>query len=131
MLCISFVLSSFTPNNDIPKISKNNGSCKVKLLRIHCTAREDFTGCDDIYFIINGEKTQEWKGCRGATIELNKTFYFDGSTSISLYDYDVDGDDCLGTKKIYCAEAQEDGEQTKNFNEDGADYTLYYKVFYN
>jgi len=126
---LSILLSSFSVSKN-KNISEGKSSCKLQLKSFYCDTQEDFTGGDDVYFKINGKKYGTYRGYEGKTKNISsEMILFDGSTKISMYEYDLDGDDFLGSVTIYSEEAQK-GEQSCSFTGDGANYTLYYQVYY-
>jgi hypothetical protein len=105
----------------------------VRLISLHCRATEDWTGPDEAYLHINGEKV--W-GPQSMNDEDTQEFNplvakpFTKTAEIKLYDQDTgvgDSDDHLGTITARASEAGK-GEQRHRFKKDGANYTLTYEV---
>ncbi len=100
---------------------------KIVLKSLTCHEQEDFTGDDDIQIFVNSGSV--WRGAMdtGQTRNLgNLEVEFSGSTSINLLEMDVEGDDNLGS--VTASEANAGSDRTARFTQDGANYSLVYRV---
>lgn len=109
----------------------------LKLLAILCHATEDWTGADEVYLKIGGERVwgpvsmNDDDKTKTRVIEDDVDWYeFAGEVSVELFDQDAGGfldpNDHLGTQIV--RETDRDGWLA--FTEDDANYSVKYKVRY-
>lgn len=97
------------------------------LKSLTCHEQEDFTGDDDIRIFVNSRSV--WRGAMdtGQTRNLgNLEVEFSGSAPITLMEVDVEGDDNLGS--VTASEGNAGSDRTARFTQDGANYSLIYRV---
>ncbi len=106
---------------------------QLKLFSLVCHGTEDWTGADEAYLLLNGQRIWGPESMNDNDVEnLGNlpTYPFQNSVRIELYDQDTggwDNDDHLGTTYARAIEAGI-GEQERQFTGDGAHYTLTYSV---
>jgi hypothetical protein len=105
---------------------------QIELLSLTCHDTEDTFGHDEAYLTVNGVKV--WGDVdmiEGSRAELRTTVGFDQKAFVRLYDADTglpgDRDDHLGTVIVKGNQVNH-GTQEATFEEDGAKYTLTYRV---
>jgi subtilisin family serine protease len=106
---------------------------RLRLLSLECFSTEDWTGPDEAYLTVNGERI--WGPSTVSPGELRTLssvppIRFRRRARIDLYDQDAgwpDEDDHLGAHYVWASQA-EHGEQQQIFNGDGARYRLSYEV---
>jgi hypothetical protein len=101
----------------------------LHLIRLFCQVPED-AGTDEAYLVANGAKVWGQKSISGGqNMQINQQVNFANSVEIKLFDADgpFDNDDYLGTITVTSA-LKGKGEQKGKFTEEGANYSLYYRV---
>lgn len=106
---------------------------KLQLIKLACHQTEDWTGPDEAYLMLDGNKIwgpMSLNNGQDANLSSMPPIAFTGVTSLQLYDQDtgvLDPDDFLGAVSIGAGVAGQ-GLRSGNFNGDGAHYTIYYEV---
>ncbi|MGG7569098.1 hypothetical protein [Streptomyces sirii] len=96
----------------------------VTFYTLECVEQEDWNGADDIYITINGVRAYSTSIEKGDKRHIDKSFPFSGDVAtVRMYESDrLDDDDLLGEQIPLL------GEGEMKFREDGAHYTLSYKL---
>lgn len=125
------ILTSFTfPINKFPNSDKNKYSesyCYLQLIRVTCNSQEDWTGTDQIYFKLDGERVTKIKRIKsGQTLNLKNIdpIIIKGSGKLSLYEYDIDSSDDLLVRDFLRCSVRGAGKET------GTHWTADYKIEY-
>lgn len=104
---------------------------QIELISLTCHDTEDSFGHDEAYLTVNGVRV--WGDVdmiEGSRAELRTAVGFDQKALVRLYDADTgiwDRDDHLGTVTVKGSQVNQ-GTQEATFKEDGAKYTLTYRV---
>jgi hypothetical protein len=95
----------------------------VTFWHLRCFRQEDWSGKDDIYVTINGERVYSARIGEGGKYAINKTFRYKGDVArVRMYESDnLDDDDFLGEAIPLL------GGHEMTFNQDGALYTITYE----
>lgn len=101
----------------------------VKLDRLVCLDTEDTFGSDEAFLRYNGELVFGPRKIKeGQSRDINVTKPIDGVAVVQLFDDDSpDADDNLGTRQIRQNEVGT-GQRSVRFDDDGANYLLFYRV---
>lgn len=122
-------MHSKTPDNP-PTNNKEGGGCYLQLIGVKCISQEDFTGTDQIYINVDGQKyTNTARISSGQYMDLTNLdpIYMNSGVTITIWEEDWDPDDLLLKKHIDCS-FKGAGQKTANGTSD-ANYKLYYKVY--
>jgi hypothetical protein len=102
---------------------------EVRLVRLICQQTEDSTGADEPYLLYNGVSVFGPGVLNdGQSAELGLVRPLSGEARVDLFDEDwPDADDYLGGITISAWELNQ-GLRSQDFTQDGAHYTLLYRV---
>lgn len=128
---MSILLMGFNYNyTGLNKKKEPSYVCVLQLIGLECIKPEGFVTADAIYFKINGKNwgDKRLSMTKGSYYDLQGiSYYFSGNINIQLWDDDTfDSDDYLGSVIINC---QYSDQKIAIFNQDGAFYKLYYRVY--
>ena len=134
MKFLIIILSAFSISFTQPLLNSensNNSNCYLQLVGIKCLQQEDWTGTDQVYITLDGEKvTTTGRISTGGYIDLTNLdpFRINHDVKLKLWEYDWDADDKLISGSAGC---HFKGAGTKHFSgkHGGARYKLYYKVY--
>lgn len=105
-------------------------TANLRLISLACNTQEDYTGSDDAYLRVDGQKVWSHRMRSGQSEPLNGVplIPFSERARIELWEYDSwDPDDHLGTS--YATEFQKgQGNLEARFSNYGTDYVLTYIV---
>ena len=109
----------------------------LRLISLVCNATEDWSGADEIYLLVKGNKiwgpeSMDTSPPERKTKDLSEVQSIDFAerARLDLYDEDtgfLDDDDHLGTSYAFATEAGQ-GTKERAFTGDGASYLLTYEV---
>jgi hypothetical protein len=102
----------------------------LKLISLLCNTQEDYTGSDNPYLRVKGQRVWSGRLRNGQEANLDgvSLIQFGGRARIELWEYDSwDPDDHLGT--VYASDFQiGQGDVEGRFSNYGTDYVLTYRV---
>lgn len=102
----------------------------LRLIAMHCTRQEDWTGDDDIFIEINNQKFWSDRFDDGQSRTINKDFSFVSRAEIKVYEYDTtDDNDFLGSTEVNLNADMVGVEKKVNFSNMGASYDLWFIVY--
>lgn len=133
MKIISFItvllLFSFTEIRDSNDKIEDDASCYLQLIKVKCITQEDWSGTDQIYFTIDGEKiTTKARIKSGQSMDLKNIapIRITNSSTLELLEYDWDSDDSLASTTISCNVSGRDYMEGQHWT---ANYIVYYNVY--
>lgn len=124
------IVSTLILLTSFKSVVNENKSVNLQLIGIECISQEDFTGTDQIYIKINGEKvTNTGRISSGDYMDLTNLapYSFSSRATIQVWEYDMDPDDLVLEVTVYSSYAGA-GQKYHHDTRD-ANYKLYYKVY--